>query len=112
MSQLLADTLDKERYFREYGYRVEVVWECEWERGVDSRPDIKAFLRVFFRSAYPRRPLADMARLVERIRSGEFYELVECNIRIPPALEVKFAETGPIFKNVSISRDQLGEKMV
>ena len=37
--------------------------------------------------------------------------MVECDVRVPDALQPKFAEMCPIFKNKEISRDDIGQHM-
>jgi hypothetical protein len=39
------------------------------------------------------------------------FGVVECDIRVPESLKEKFAEMCPIFKNIEISRDDIGEYM-
>lgn len=73
MVDLLADTHVKEHYLRELGYTVITVWECEWEREVNSRPNIKVFFGIFFQSLYPHREPAESPQIIDRILSGNFF---------------------------------------
>jgi G:T-mismatch repair DNA endonuclease (very short patch repair protein) len=112
MSEIYADTLEKDRYIRELGFTLRTVWECEWEDEVDSTPAIKAFLRIFFRTMYPpARLVTNEAAAIESIRNGKFFGFVECDISVPEELKDKFSEMSPIFKNVDVSREHLSSHM-
>ena len=43
--------------------------------------------------------------------SGEFFGFVECDVSVPPHLHSKFGEMCPIFKNIEVSRNDIGEHM-
>ena len=52
------------------------------------------------------------ATAVSNIRSGRFFKLVECDISVPSHLRAKFSEMAPIFKNVKVGREHLGDHML
>ena len=37
---------------------------------------------------------------------------MECDISVPPHLRAKFSEMAPIFKNVKVGREHLGDHML
>ena len=43
---------------------------------------------------------------------GSFFRLVECDISVQSHLHAKFAKMAPIFKNVKVGREHLGERML
>lgn len=92
MSQLLADI----------GWRL----SGKVSGNTRSTPDLTSrhFGEVFFQSTY-HRPPTDLERTSQRIRSGEFYGLIKCEICILPALENKFADMGLIFRNLPFGGD-------
>ena len=45
------------------------------------------------------------------IKDGSLFGLVECDIRVPDTLLQDFAEMPPIFKNTEISRNDIGDHM-
>ena len=45
------------------------------------------------------------------IQDGSVFGLMECDLRVPPHLTHKFEDMPPIFKNVQITRDDIGENM-
>ena len=107
----LENTLAKEKYLRHLGYKVVTIWECEWTSFVNGKLDVKAFLAAFHRTHFPKtRPIV-FKEVVDRIASRNYFRLVECDISVPEALKEKFSEMSPVFKNVKVSRQQLGPKM-
>jgi G:T-mismatch repair DNA endonuclease (very short patch repair protein) len=109
----LATTRRKDEYVRSVGYRLRIVWECEWRRDVDANPSIRTFLRAFYRRAYgdTARSGLTLERALEAIRARKLFGFVECDVRVPDHLTSKFSEMPPIFKNVELSREQLPDHM-
>ena len=106
------DTLEKEEYIRSLGYKLVVMWECDWRAMVDEDKEKKRFLAVLFRSLYPgSRATVSLDRWIERIKDGSFFGLIECDIAVPDHLTDKFSEMCPIFKNTLVGREQLGDGM-
>ena len=114
IEEIHRETLERDAYVSSPGYGLVVMWECQWERKVSRSRDIKAFLAVLFYCVYhvqqPTTP--SFATAVSNIRSGWFFGLVECDISVPPHLCAKFSEMAPIFKNVKVGREHLGERML
>ena len=48
MEDLRNDTFAKEGYFRSLGYKVESIWECEWNAEVTGNQTILGFLKIFY----------------------------------------------------------------
>ena len=46
MDELLAQTAEKERRLREWGYQVVSIWECQWREQILGNPDIAPFLKT------------------------------------------------------------------
>jgi G:T-mismatch repair DNA endonuclease (very short patch repair protein) len=110
--EILASTLKKEEYIQKLGYNLIRIWECEWEREVNSSGEIKSFLKSFFNSYYPStRKILDEKIMIGKILSGEYYGFVECDISVPEDQREKFSEMCPIFKNVELTRDHLSPSM-
>ena len=112
MNDLHEDTKAKEEYFKSLGYNLIVMRECEWERTVDRNLEIKAFLHIFFKNMYPPTESMDLAVIVRRIKSGEFFGFIECDNSVPEKLRDKFSEMSPVFKNVQVSRKELSPHML
>jgi hypothetical protein len=109
---LFVATLEKDDYIRSLGYKLVTVWECDWRAEVQSDPEKLRFLSILFRSLYPRQEPASFERYVQQIEDGSFFGMVECDIVVPQELQSKFSEMAPIFKNVEVGSDQLGEGMI
>ena len=106
------ETAEKDAYIRSLGYRLVVMRECEWQAAVREDKEKRRFLGVLGRAAYPQRGNeVSLDRWVERIKSGSFFGLVECDIVVPDCLKDKFSEMSPIFKNTLVGREQLGDNM-
>jgi G:T-mismatch repair DNA endonuclease (very short patch repair protein) len=102
------DTMEKEQYIKELGYKLVRVWECEWEAQVNQDKTIKKFLAKFFRKVYPKISKANAKSRVDDIKNGKFFGLIECDIEVPTSLKDYFSEMPPIFKNVLVGRKELG----
>ena len=50
--------------------------------------------------------------VVDSIRSKHFFGLAEWEISVLAELPGKFAEMAPIFKNVTVEYEQLGEQVL
>ena len=88
-------------YLREKNYSIIEMWECHMRRN----HEIKSFVR----SAFPyKRPLG-FENLLFRIRKGELFGYVQCDLRVPEYLRGKFESFPPIFKNKFVSRSDLGD---
>ena len=100
--------------FLALGYRLVVMWKCQLEREVSGIKDIKVFLAVLFHCVYhvqqPTTP--SFASAVSSLRSGQCFELLECDISVPSHLHATFYEMASIFKNVKVGREHLGERML
>lgn len=106
MRELLEETRRNEEYVRRLGYRLVVVWECEWRRRVNEEGRIKGFLRRFFVEHYPpSRSRFSEAALLEAVENDSFFGLVECDIRTPDDLKGRFSEMAPVFKHASVGRE-------
>ena len=106
------ETLEKEDYIKSLGYRLVVMWECDWQAAVNEDREKKRFLAVLSRAAYPKQgEELSRNRWIERVRDGSFFGLIECDIVVPDCLKDKFSEMSPIFKNTLVGREQLGDNM-
>ena len=107
----LRETKLKETYIRALGYRLEYIWECEWQRAVNANPSVKVFLKAFNDTVYGvDRPLTQ-DEVLDKVLNGQLFGFVECDLHVPDNLLAKFAEMPPIFKNVELSREHLSEHM-
>ena len=109
--EIYLETLAKEAYLRDLGFVLERVWECEWEKTIQTTPAIKRFLAIFHRTLYSTPNPISLTSAVTSIADGSFFGFVECDIHVPENLRDKFSEMAPIFKNVNVSRADLPPAM-
>ena len=96
MAKLLDDTQKNTAYLRRHVKVVEM-WECQWKRESKALP----------------RPKWNMTQseILANVVNGTLFGMVECDVHVPPDLRAHFAEMQPIFKNVTVSRDDIGPFM-
>ena len=96
MAKLLEDTKKNTAYLRRHVHVVEM-WECEWKR--ESKP--------------PRRPKWTMTQneILTAVIDGNLFGIVECDVRVPDNLRGHLAEMQPVFKNTTVTRDDIGPYM-
>ena len=111
MTELLEETRRNSGYITSQGYNLIECWECEWIEMQKKNNDLQEFI-----STTLRRPLDQVKKMTEEtvlasVMDGTLFGCVECDIRVPDHLKESFGEMCPIFKNVEISRDDIGEYM-
>ena len=109
-SDLRKKTEEITTYIRRLGFNVIQMWECEWLRVKRNNPDLQEFL-ASLRLPHHNKKTMTQAEILKFIVDGSMFGLVECDIRVPQDLADTFAEMTPIFKNVEISREDIGEHM-
>ena len=109
MAQLLAETIKNTAYLRQF-VKVVKVWECEWK---DMRRDLamKKCLDVVLPRRRHARWTVTSQHILAGVRAGTFFGMTECDVCVPEALRANFAEMQPPFKNIRLTRDDLGPFM-
>ena len=79
------------------------------------REEIHPAVKKCLDAAFPRRRHARWTMRSQQIKSGvragTVFGLIECDICVPEALREHFAEMQPVFKNIRLTRDDLGAFM-
>lgn len=91
--------------------KVEQIWECEWKaykRGTE-KDEIEAFLNGHFLGRDQQ--VLSEAQLLQRVRDDSFFGCVVVDIETPDNLKERFHEMAPVFRNVEIQRQDIGEHM-
>ena len=96
MATLLADTKKHTTYLRRHVKVVEM-WECDWKRERDPLPRQKWNMT--------------QQQIIAAVVDGTLFGMVECDVRVPEHLQDHFAEMQPIFKNTTVTRDDMGPFM-
>ena len=91
---------------------------CEWDEIKASRPDIQAYLKENIWLPEPEvapylysTKNVNSNHLLEGIREGRLFGFVKCDVNVPEELREEFEDLPPVFKNVEISRDDIGPTM-
>ena len=96
MATLLADTKKHTTYLRRHVKVVEM-WECTWKRERDPPPRQKWQMT--------------QQQIITAVVDGRLFGMVECDLHVPEHLQDHFAEMQPIFKNATVTRDDIGPFM-
>ena len=96
MATLLADTKKHTTYLRRHVKVVEM-WECAWKRERDPPPRQKWKMT--------------QQQIITAVVDGTLFGMVECDVRVPDNLREYFAEMQPVFKNTTVTRDDIGPYM-
>ena len=96
MAELLANTKAHTAYLRRHVKVVEM-WECGWKRERDPPPRQKWNMT--------------QQQIITAVVDGTLFGMVECDVRVPSELRAHFAEMQPIFKNTTVTRDDIGSFM-
>ena len=105
MATLLEDTKKNTAYLRRHVHVVEM-WECEWKE-IRKEPDVKSFLAPTRRQKWK----MTQQQIITAVVDGTLFGMVECDVRVPSELRAHFAEMQPIFKNATVTRDDIGPFM-
>ena len=105
MAKLLEDTKKNTAYLRRHVHVVEM-WECEWKE-IRKEPDVKSFLAPTRRQKWK----MTQQQIITAVVDGTLFGMVECDVRVPSELRAHFAEMQPIFKNATVTRDDIGPFM-
>ena len=96
MVTLLANTKKHTAYLRRHVKVVEM-WECTWKRERDPPPRRKWQMT--------------QNEILAAVIDGTLFGMIECDIHVPPELRPYFSEMQPIFKNATVTRDDIGPFM-
>ena len=96
MAELLADTKKHTTYLRRHVKVVEM-WECDWKRERDPPPRQKWKMT--------------QSKILAAVVDGTLFGMVERDVRVPEHMQDHFAEMQPIFKNTTVTRDDIGPFM-
>ena len=107
MGVLLAETKKHTEYLRRHVKVVEM-WECAW-KGKRIESDTKQFIDAEFPSRSTRR--MTQQQIIAAVVDGTLFGMVECDVRVPDNLREHFAEMQPVFKNTTVTRDDIGPYM-
>lgn len=102
----LAATKKTEEYILEQGYKLSTMWECSW-KALSSR---EKPVNKYHYTGEEKFRLTE-TEILSMIKSGLFFGAIEVDISVPEHLKQKFSEMTPIFKNVEVTVDDIGDYM-
>ena len=105
MAELLANTKAHTAYLRRHVKVVEM-WECEWKE-IRKEPDVKSFLAPARRQKWK----MTQQQIITAVVDGTLFGMIECDVHVPPELRPYFSEMQPIFKNATVTLDDIGPYM-
>ena len=82
------------------------MWECDWKEK-RKEPDVKSFLAPARRQKWK----MTQQQIITAVVDGTLFGMVECDVRVPSELRAHFAEMQPIFKNATVTLDDIGPYM-
>ena len=80
---------------------------CSWWDQFKNNIDVKNHVITHFPF---KRPLSANS-IVQNIRNETMFGYVQCDLSVPDELKAKFNNFPPIFKNIDVSRNDIGEYM-
>ncbi len=111
MAQLREETKEKTEYVRQCGFKLVEMWECDWQKVKHQNPELKEFIATTQRNPTTHKRTMTQEEVLEAVKDETLFGLVQCDIETPDELKEYFREMTPIFKNTTVSRDDVGEKM-
>ena len=109
MTQLLAQTRKNTAYLRHFVKVVEL-WECDWKEK-RRYPVVKKCLDAAFPRRRHVRWTMTSQQILRGVRDGTRIVLIECDVSVPITLHAHFSEIQPVFKNIRLTRNDLGPFM-
>lgn len=97
----LTETRKNTAYLRHFVTVVEL-WEYAWKEAKKD-PAVKRCLDAAF-------PVMQQ-QMLAAVRDATLFCLIECDVHVTEKLHAGFAEMQPVFKNASVTRDDLGPFM-
>ena len=95
-------------YLQGLGYTVVEIWECQWKKW--RRENING-VKQFVNKIYPFQQSLSKNALIEKIKRGDLFGVVDCSLEVPEHLYPYFGDFPPIFKNCEVGRDDIGDHM-
>ena len=98
----------RRKFLLESGFNVYEIWECDWWKEVKNNVDGAG---DYMKTTNPfQKPIAEN-KLIEDIKSGLKFGVVDCSIEVPECLREKFIKFPPFFKNCEVSLEDIGQHM-
>ena len=110
MVELYEETQEKRKYIEDAGYELLEMWECEFQQLKRNNKDLQKFIHTIRPPLYQKTSMTH-EEILQAVLEDQLFGCVECDIHVPDALKPYFEEMPPIFKNVDITREDIGPFM-
>ena len=87
------------------------MYECQWREIKKANRELQRFIATEVRRTLDKVKIMSPERILSEVRNERLFGCVEVDIRVPDHLKEKFSQMCPIFKNIDISREDIGEFM-
>lgn len=104
------ETYKKLKYFKDLGYIVHHIWECEFDQLKRENSTVREFCKSLDFIVDSRYQLSE-AKILEEIQSGKMFGMAEVDIETPESLKEIYSEYQPIQKHANVSRNDIGDHM-
>ena len=94
-------------YLKGKGCNIVEIWECKWWESVKEEENVRNHVRKNF----PFKLLLKQESLPAKIRDGEMFGYVKCDLEVFTGLKYQFLSFPTIFKNFNFSRADIGDYM-
>ena len=124
MLQKQRKTQEKLEFLQKKGYKVEVIYECEFQKMCKHNSDLQHFIDRKRPSFYQsHKSTVSEKQILDAVRSETLFGMIECDIQVPDRWDDEFSkkmklspkeyfsEMSPIFMNSDIHFDHIGEHM-
>lgn len=106
------ETRERREWLEKNGYVVRVMKEHDFKRQIQMEPALRTFIDERLPPFYRRhRGRTTAVCLINAVRDGLFFGLMEVDIHVPDDLSEHFSEMCPIFTNTDVSFADIGEPM-
>ena len=110
LDELYQRTQDNIEYIKDPGYDVVEMWECQWRASIKRDPELSRFIEN------RKRPCDGLITIDRGPDTG--HRLKRSTVWIPRSrhksprpLKTDVCRDAPIFKNIEVSRDDIGDHM-
>jgi G:T-mismatch repair DNA endonuclease (very short patch repair protein) len=109
--QRYNNTMQREAFFKALTYDVETIWECQYLKAKEDDSEMQEFISSLNKISTSNKRYMTQDEILNEVRSGSFFGCVECDISTPDDKKEMFSEMAPIFKNTTITFNDIGEHM-
>ena len=86
------------------------MWECQWLASIKRDPELSRFIEN------RKRPCDGLVtrtedQILTAVMDDQLFGDIEVDIKVPDHLNPTFAEMPTIYKNIEVSRDDIGDHM-